>query len=932
MKNKHSALSQMWKRGLCIAAAGALTAVMLPALPLSAAGDKPFIPRAGSIPVSEEKYSSDSPFNEDGTGTAGSQYFRIPAVVTLDNGDLLATADARWGTTSDGGGLDTIASVSSDGGYTWHYSFPFFFPDSDGYAGNKATTIIDPGTLVGPDGTIYCFADVNPTGCTTLYKNIGTGTGYVTVNDKRCLALTMDYQNVEKEPTDDDLETYPYYVDEFDKNGYAKIRKRADNSETGYGVDEWYNLYTIKDGKYMDTLKQKQVNNDSVEVQQNAFYKDSAFHVYSIGYIWVITSKDNGRTWEHPRNINDQIKRHSGENAILVSPGKGITTSSGDLVIGYYDHGGAGNEENASIGYSTDNGNTWKRTNDVPGTGAGGCWSSENEIVELEDGTLRMFFRSGTKHISYADAVKNPKTGEYTMSKPVITGESSFSGCNVTALSYSKKINGKQVILVACPTDASSRSKGKIFTYLVEDDNSMTLFSEFSVPQKKNNLFNYSCLTELEDGSIGLLWETSWNDIVYDHFSILDICPAANISGVTVDVELEEGETYTRTCSVKGNITEQPNTEIASLTTADGCIAITGIESGFTRTVIDGVMYRILVEKNAADITLDEGISQEFPNAVLSESPSASEVVSVEEYDESVTGIFDHTSNTPSSLDSFSDTVNSSIQLADAEFTFTGSGTSWQIKNDATNTYLTNTSSADIFFSSNAANMTVTPIEEKDAFRICKEDGKRFVIFYFNSMNFNSNSSYTANYADGSYEVELLEKHTDSSEGDILPGYRRASHITSGQKYLISYIWNDGSVFVLYPQNGQNNQTKLAYRAKKGVRVTAAAPGNAQVTIDGKVYTFTVTDQTCSHANVSLRNMVPVDCDMEGYTGDRVCDDCGYILSHGYTLAPLGHNWDEGKVTKEVSENENGEIHYTCRYNPFHTKTKTVYSHIEELY
>ena len=528
---------------------------------------------------------------------------------------------------------------------------------------------------------------MNPTGCTTLYKTIGTGTGYVTVNGGRYLALTMDYKNVDTEPSDTDLATYPYYIDNFDENGYAKILNRKDSSETGYGVDEWYNLYTVdKNGNYINNMKQKQVNNASVEIQQNAFYKDSKFHVYSIGYIWVITSKDNGHTWEHPRNINDQIKRHSGENAILVSPGKGITTSSGDLIIGYYDHNG---EENASIGYSTDNGKTWKRTNDVPGASAGGFWSSENEIVELEDGTLRMFFRNGTKHICYADATKNPKTGEYTMGAPVQTKQTSFSGCNVTALAYSKKINGKQAILVACPTDASSRSKGKIFTYLVEADKSLTLFSEFSVPQEKNNMFNYSCLTELQDGSIGLLWETSWNDIVYNHFSILDICPAADVSGVIVDVELEKGESYTRTCSVKGSITEQPNSAIASLATTNSCITITGVESGFTRAIIDGVMYRIRVAK--------------------------------------------------------------------------------------------------------------------------------------------------------------------SSEAPVI-------------------------------------------------------------------------DKDCAHTHTSIKNIIPVDCDMEGYTGDRVCDDCGYILSHGFTLPPMGHCWNEGEVTKEVSENENGEIRYTCWYNPFHTKTKIIYA------
>lgn len=130
-----------------------------------AAAEIPVMTKAGSISVSEDTLTYDEPFAQ---WTAGCQNFRIPALITLQDGSLLATADARWETAGDGGGIDSIASVSQDGGKTWHYSFPFYFPDSYGYAGNRATTIIDPGVLEGPDGTIYFIADVNPTGGTTI--------------------------------------------------------------------------------------------------------------------------------------------------------------------------------------------------------------------------------------------------------------------------------------------------------------------------------------------------------------------------------------------------------------------------------------------------------------------------------------------------------------------------------------------------------------------------------------------------------------------------------------------------------------------------------------------------------------------------------------------------------------------------------------------
>lgn len=59
--------------------------------------------------------------------------------------------------------------------------------------------------------------------------------------------------------------------------GMLGILQRADNAETGYGVDEWYNLYTVTDnGEYIAGLKQKQVNSNT-DIQQNVFFKVRCF-------------------------------------------------------------------------------------------------------------------------------------------------------------------------------------------------------------------------------------------------------------------------------------------------------------------------------------------------------------------------------------------------------------------------------------------------------------------------------------------------------------------------------------------------------------------------------------------------------------------------------------------------------------------------------
>ena len=461
---------KLWKQGLGTALVCGLAVAVFPAAKADAAD----LLKAGPINTTSEHVTQNQPFAE---GTAGSQYFRIPAFIVTQKGNLLAAADARYSTTGDGGGLDTIASVSTDNGKTWNYSFPLYFPDSDGYIGNTATTIIDPALVQGKDGEIYCIADVNPTGVTTMggYKAPGEGTGYVKVNGKDYLAVTDNYDNVNTQPKDDDVTTYAYYVGDWDENGYAKILKRSDHLETGYGVDKWYNLYKVENGEYKDTLTQKQVNSNT-DIQQNIFYKGSALHVYNTGYMMYAKTYDDGFTWTDPEILNPQIKRPTKETALLVSPGQGVLTSDGTIVIPFYDHGDG--EENASIIWSDDNGKTWERSNDVPGAAAGGYWSSESEVVELSDGTLRMFFRSGQGVVCYSDAVRNT-SGDYVFTKPVKTGVSCTSTCNVTAINYSKTIDGKQAILVAAP-GGSGRANGKIFTFLVEEDKTLTLKQLFS--------------------------------------------------------------------------------------------------------------------------------------------------------------------------------------------------------------------------------------------------------------------------------------------------------------------------------------------------------------------------------------------------------------------------------------------------------------------
>ena len=76
--------------------------------------------------------------------TGGSQNFRIPGIVTLDNGTLIAACDARWNHSGDGAGLDTIVSVSTDNGANWTYTYANYLGDNGDTYNNLSTCFIDP--------------------------------------------------------------------------------------------------------------------------------------------------------------------------------------------------------------------------------------------------------------------------------------------------------------------------------------------------------------------------------------------------------------------------------------------------------------------------------------------------------------------------------------------------------------------------------------------------------------------------------------------------------------------------------------------------------------------------------------------------------------------------------------------------------------------
>ena len=262
-------------------------------------------------------------------GTADSKLFRIPSILTLKNGRVLAGADIRYGNgTDDPANIETVIRYSDDNCKTWSdIVWVNHFNDMEDCDHNNAiptsASFCDSAMCEDKNGVVYHVCDACP-----AYMGLwsagtyGKDNGYI---DGK-LALCDKTSHEKAESTTLDKKHYPYYVDSFNENGFAPVLKFSDNeSYKNYFVDRGYYIYEKKDEEYIPVLI-KQMNKDGSlndnEVIANIFYAYAPIKIYPTYYLWVKKSYDNGETWSDGKILNPEINSRGFTG---FSPGVGIS-------------------------------------------------------------------------------------------------------------------------------------------------------------------------------------------------------------------------------------------------------------------------------------------------------------------------------------------------------------------------------------------------------------------------------------------------------------------------------------------------------------------------------------------------------------------------------------------------------------------------------
>ena len=74
-------------------------------------------------------------------------------------------------------------------------------------------------------------------------------------------------------------------------------------------------------------------------------------------------------------------------------------------------------------------------------------------------------------------------------------------------------------------------------------------------------------------------------------------------------------------------------------------------------------------------------------------------------------------------------------------------------------------------------------------------------------------------------------------------------------------------------------------------------------------------EEECKHTDTTkreVRNVKAATCTLDGYSGDIYCTNCGNLIEAGSVTKAIGHQWDNGVITKAATATQTGIKTYTC--------------------
>ena len=231
------------------------------------------------------------------------------------------------------------------------------------------------------------------------------------------------------------------------------------------------------------------------------------------GQVVLVRSDDDGLTWSAPINITSQIKRPEW-SLLLQGPGKGITMRDGTLVFAaqYRDAPAGARTPRSTILFSKDHGKTWQT-----GTGAFDN-TTEAQVVEIEPGVLMLNARYDLQSRRVVMVTRDlGKTWQ-----PHATSLQALiepRACMASLINVGQETGDLSKAWLLFSNPDSDRRRESI-TIKASPDLGQTWPAEHHRLLDEGLGFGYSCLTMIDDQTVGILYEGSQAQMTFQRLPL----------------------------------------------------------------------------------------------------------------------------------------------------------------------------------------------------------------------------------------------------------------------------------------------------------------------------------------------------------------------------------------------------------------------------
>jgi sialidase-1 len=369
---------------------------------------------------------------------------------------------------------------------------------------DKVNTYRIPGLVTTNSGSLLAVYDVRRDSKRDLQGNIDIGISRSTDGgnswDPMVIALDMD--------------EWGGLPQKF--NGVSDAALLVDkNSSKIFVAGLWMHGVLDENGKWIGNLTQE---SNAWNHQWRNKGSQPGFDVRQTSQFMLAVSNDDGRTWSEPVNLTRMCKKKEWW-LWAPAPGRGITMDDGTLVFPTQGRDSKG-VPFSNITYSRDGGKTWETS------AAAGTNTTECAVAQLGDGSLMLNMRDnrnknneGTGN-GRAVAVTNDM-GKTWIEHPTSHNSLPEPVCMASLYKHVYNHDGKNETILFFSNPSTKKGRNHI-TIKASFDNGNTWPEECSILLDAGTGNGYSCLTGVNNDYIGILYESSQANLVFQKIPVKD--------------------------------------------------------------------------------------------------------------------------------------------------------------------------------------------------------------------------------------------------------------------------------------------------------------------------------------------------------------------------------------------------------------------------